>query len=119
MCEVLVYRNEHESNERVHEQQHEEHAADPRRRANKFKLVRAVAWHSALRNNMEARMTGKSYYITTLGEWQRHSVRFANSHFIALDPRTPGAGVPDSVAPARCRRYERPRLGNGCQIATA
>ena len=32
-------------------------------------------------------MTGKSYYITTLGEWQRHAARFANSHFIALAPR--------------------------------
>jgi hypothetical protein len=31
-------------------------------------------------------MTGKAYYITTLGEWQRHAARFANSHFIALDP---------------------------------
>jgi len=27
---------------------------------------------------MKTRMTGKSYYITTLGEWRRHSVRFAN-----------------------------------------
>ncbi len=31
-------------------------------------------------------MTGKSYYITTLGDWQRHAARFANSHWIALDP---------------------------------
>ena len=35
-------------------------------------------------------MTGKSYYITTLGEWQRHAARFANSHWIALDSRAPG-----------------------------
>jgi hypothetical protein len=34
-------------------------------------------------------MTGKAYYMTTLGEWQRHAARFANSHFIALDPRAP------------------------------
>ena len=30
-------------------------------------------------------MTGKCYYLTTLGDWQRHAARFANSHFIALD----------------------------------
>ncbi len=43
-------------------------------------------------------MTGKSYYITTLGEWQRHAARFANSHFIALDsgfvaPASPPANL--------------------------
>jgi hypothetical protein len=40
-------------------------------------------------------MTGKSYYITTLGEWQRHAARFANSHFIALDSRAGGEQSPD------------------------
>ena len=30
-------------------------------------------------------MTGKSYYITTLPDWQRHAHRFAQSHWIALD----------------------------------
>lgn len=30
-------------------------------------------------------MTGKSYYITTLADWQRHAPRFAHSHWIALD----------------------------------
>ena len=30
-------------------------------------------------------MTGKAYYITTVADWQRHSARFANSHFIVLD----------------------------------
>jgi hypothetical protein len=29
-------------------------------------------------------MTGKRYYLTTLGAWQRHSHRFANSHWVAL-----------------------------------
>ena len=29
-------------------------------------------------------MTAKSYYITTLGDWQRHAGRFAHSHFVAL-----------------------------------
>jgi len=30
-------------------------------------------------------MTGKRYYITTLGAWQRHAARFADSHFLVLD----------------------------------
>src|ERR1700685_1934022 len=38
-------------------------------------------------------MTGKAYYLTTLGEWQRQAARFANSHFIVLDPRTPEPGA--------------------------
>ena len=29
-------------------------------------------------------MTGRCYYLTTLGDWHRHSARFANSHWIAL-----------------------------------
>jgi hypothetical protein len=30
-------------------------------------------------------MTGKRYYLTTLGAWQQHCARFANSHFLVLD----------------------------------
>jgi hypothetical protein len=30
-------------------------------------------------------MTAKAYYLTTLGEWQRHAARFATSHWVALD----------------------------------
>jgi len=29
-------------------------------------------------------MTGKRYYLTTLGAWHRHAARFANSHWLAL-----------------------------------
>jgi hypothetical protein len=29
-------------------------------------------------------MTGKCYYMTTLGAWQRHASRFATSHFVVL-----------------------------------
>lgn len=29
-------------------------------------------------------MTGRCYYLTTLGDWQRHAARFANSHWLAL-----------------------------------
>jgi hypothetical protein len=50
-------------------------------------------------------MTGKCYYITTLGDWQRHSPRFATSHFVLLPPSaeaTSGtAGEPASDAAAR------------------
>ncbi len=31
-------------------------------------------------------MTGKAYYMTTLGAWQRHAHRFAHSHWLALAP---------------------------------
>jgi hypothetical protein len=31
-------------------------------------------------------MTGRAYYLTTLGEWNRHAGRFANSHWVAADP---------------------------------
>lgn len=30
-------------------------------------------------------MTGKRYYLTTLGAWQRRAGRFANSHWLALN----------------------------------
>ena len=42
-------------------------------------------------------MTGKAYYITTLADWQRHSARFANSHFIVLD------NAPSAPPSAGCR----------------
>jgi hypothetical protein len=46
--------------------------------------------------------TGKAYYMTTLGEWQRHAARFANSHFIVLDSNaaapTDHDGEPDAAA---------------------
>ncbi|HKV06307.1 MAG TPA: hypothetical protein VJO53_14515 [Candidatus Acidoferrales bacterium] len=46
-------------------------------------------------------MTGKRYYITTLGGWQRHAARFANSHFIVLDALTPSdVVIPGESAPA-------------------
>jgi hypothetical protein len=38
-------------------------------------------------------MTGKAYYMTTLGDWQRHAARFANSHWLA-----PGDGSPPNDA---------------------
>ena len=30
-------------------------------------------------------MTGKAYYLTTLGAWRRHAGRLANSHWLALN----------------------------------
>lgn len=43
-------------------------------------------------------MTGKAYYLTTLGDWQRHAGRVANSHWLALE-----AGVESEAAPAHAR----------------
>jgi hypothetical protein len=37
-------------------------------------------------------MTGKAYYLTTLGALQRHSARLSNSHWLALVPQ--GEPVP-------------------------
>lgn len=49
-------------------------------------------------------MTGKRYYLTTLGAWHRHAARFVNSHFIALnspDCSTGPAGVQHVEDPPR------------------
>ena len=44
-------------------------------------------------------MTGKRYYITTLGDWQRHAARFATSHFIVLDaPASANDSPPENGA---------------------
>lgn len=37
-------------------------------------------------------MAAKAYYLTTLGDWQRHSSRFANSHWLALEDES-GSGA--------------------------
>ncbi len=48
-------------------------------------------------------MTGKRYYLTTLGAWHRHAGRFANSHWLALGQAAPGDATghfdPDEVTP--------------------
>jgi len=33
-------------------------------------------------------MTGRCYYLTTLGDWRRNSARFTNSHWLALTDAT-------------------------------
>jgi hypothetical protein len=38
-------------------------------------------------------MTGKAYYLTTLGDWQRHAARFSNSHFIVLTQSDDSVGA--------------------------
>jgi hypothetical protein len=35
-------------------------------------------------------MTGKRYYLTTLGAWYRHAARLVNSHWLALGQAAPG-----------------------------
>ena len=52
-------------------------------------------------------MTGKRYYLTTLGAWQRHAPRFVSSHFIILEPSdTTEEGTP----------YNAPVVNNEDQI---
>lgn len=48
-------------------------------------------------------MTGKAYYLTTLGALRRHSARLNTSHWLALVPQgepIPAIGEPDSAAMA-------------------
>lgn len=42
-------------------------------------------------------MTGKCYYLATLGAWRRQAARFANSHWLALEE---AAGEKSASAPA-------------------
>ena len=42
-------------------------------------------------------MTGKAYYLTTLGAWRRHAGRLANSHWVALGA-VPKAGASEDAA---------------------
>ena len=44
-------------------------------------------------------MTGKCYYITTLGGWQRHASRFASSHFVVLAAPTTTPATAAAIAP--------------------
>jgi len=43
-------------------------------------------------------MTGKRYYLTTRGAWQRHAGRFANSHWLALNETVSANGSDAFVA---------------------
>ncbi|MGH9574575.1 MAG: hypothetical protein ACRD40_13730 [Candidatus Acidiferrales bacterium] len=40
-------------------------------------------------------MTGKGYYITTIGDWKRRAGSFANSHWLLLDEGASGAPQTD------------------------
>jgi hypothetical protein len=42
-------------------------------------------------------MAGKRYYLTTLGDWQRHAARFVNSHFVALDTPADATQIPGAT----------------------
>jgi hypothetical protein len=62
-------------------------------------------------------MTGKRYYITTLGAWRMHAPRFANSHFIVLDAAQPPASAPDSASAAgNCAASNAPSSDDGTPI---
>lgn len=47
-------------------------------------------------------MTGKAYYLTTLGAWRRHAGRLANSHWLALSapPNFEPKGNAETIAAA-------------------
>ena len=45
-------------------------------------------------------MTGKAYYLTTLGAWSRHAGRVANSHWLAL--RAPASVAREEAEGAVC-----------------
>lgn len=38
-------------------------------------------------------MAGKCYYLTTVGDWRRHSARFAHSHYVALEAEPSRAAI--------------------------
>jgi hypothetical protein len=65
-------------------------------------------------------MTGKSYYITTLGDWQRHAARFANSHFVMLDAPAVSSGGAEHAVPGddawRDANHQPPPLNAGSRI---
>jgi hypothetical protein len=63
-------------------------------------------------------MTGKRYYITTLGDWQRHAARFANSHWLALGEQ-PSASVGDSAARASTDTDRAAVVASDCELSAA
>ena len=66
-------------------------------------------------------MTGKRYYITTLGAWRRHATRFVNSHWLALGgaPATEHSDSRSSPAPESTDTvaYARASAGAACCVA--
>lgn len=57
-------------------------------------------------------MTGKRYYLSTIGAWQRHTHRFAGSHFAVLtdkvnNPPTAATGNCCPPPPAPCTESTR------------
>jgi hypothetical protein len=55
-------------------------------------------------------MTGKRYYLGTLGAWQRHAHRLAGSHFIVLGDALTGAPEGDCDPPAAASHSEATRI---------
>jgi hypothetical protein len=54
-------------------------------------------------------MTGKRYYIATLGAWRTHAPRFANSHFITLDAPRSSRATPNNTGGERKRAASNAR----------
>ena len=55
-------------------------------------------------------MTGKRYYLSTLSAWQRHSARFAHSHWFALDSPEPANARGNGAAPGQSAAGDPPIL---------
>ena len=63
-------------------------------------------------------MTGKRYYITTLGDWQRHAARFANSHWLALGEEA-GASVGDDTPRVSADADRATTVTSVCELGAA
>jgi hypothetical protein len=66
-------------------------------------MLASVFDHLAPERAKNYSMTGKAYYLTTLGAPQRHSARLSTTHWLALVPTgepVPAIGEPDSSAMA-------------------
>jgi hypothetical protein len=62
-------------------------------------------------------MTGKRYYLTTLGAWHRHAARFANSHWIALNSSDSSNGPVDAQHVEDPQRRTAPGEDAGQNVA--
>ncbi len=73
-------------------------------------------WHKR-RGGISGRgeaMTGKGYYITTLGDWKRRMGSFSNSHWLLLDAGGPASLEREGTSEAPVQRLALP--GNGASV---
>lgn len=65
-------------------------------------------------------MTGKAYYLTTLGAWRRHAGRLANSHWLALNSDAGGGSKEHASVVPISTADEAPTVaaGTACHAPT-